>query len=248
MSVEQQIHTAAAEAVAPGSRVSRAQPYRRHPSPFPVKLELSTADGLIECVVKTASAHASRISVEATALIVMEQIGADAPRVLAGPQLHPEIVAAYVAKYATKAAGDIAPAGNAHLSRLRGVVAELALRARVNQLGNRDGQDGQDGGEDAYRGWHRWVDTLGFRGHFSTKSRRYSTTFGRLRQARRDHAAHRSTPDRAGQPAHEVVGDADPVEDESILIVGSWRFNGMGWLTSGDATLAAASAARARDD
>lgn len=101
-----------------------------------------------------------------------------------GVQLHPETVAAYVAKYATKAAGDIAPAGNAHLSRLRGVVADVALRARLEGLGGQDGP---------YRGWERWVDTLGFRGHFSTKSRRYSTTFGRLRQARRDHAARRGT-------------------------------------------------------
>lgn len=30
---------------------------------------------------------------------------------------------------------------------------------------------------------------LGYRGHFSTKSRRYSTTLGALRNARRTHAA-----------------------------------------------------------
>jgi len=85
MSVEQQIHAAAAEAVAPGSRVHRTQPYRRHPSPFPVKLELSTAAGPLECVVKTAPAHASRLTVEATALAVMQRVGVEAPRVLAGP-------------------------------------------------------------------------------------------------------------------------------------------------------------------
>lgn len=42
--------------------------------------------------------------------------------------------------------------------------------------------------------------------------------------------------------------DDDGFDDESTLIVGSWRFAGMGWLTSGDAALAAASAVRARDD
>ena len=36
--------------------------------------------------------------------------------------------------------------------------------------------------------------------------------------------------------------------DETTLVVGSWRFAGIGWLTAGDAALAAASAARARDD
>ena len=42
------------------------------------------------------------------------------------------------------------------------------------------------GGEEPYRGWGRWVDMLGFRGHLATKSRRYSVTLGRLRPARRD--------------------------------------------------------------
>ena len=31
-----------------------------------------------------------------------------------------------------------------------------------------------------------WAHMLGFRGHFSTKSRRYSTTLGCLREARRN--------------------------------------------------------------
>jgi hypothetical protein len=47
-----------------------------------------------------------------------------------------------------------------------------------------------------------------------------------------------------------VGDDADlaELEDETTLVIGSWRFAGIGWLTSGDAALAAASAARARDD
>ena len=61
-----------------------------------------------------------------------------------GVQLHPETVAAYVAKYATKAAGDIAPAGNAHLSRLRRVVADVAVRAKLDDLTRQDGK-GQSG-------------------------------------------------------------------------------------------------------
>ncbi|CAM5726845.1 Replication initiation protein OS=Streptomyces antimycoticus OX=68175 GN=SSPO_052450 PE=4 SV=1 [Streptomyces antimycoticus] len=35
----------------------------------------------------------------------------------------------------------------------------------------------------------QWLHMLGFRGHFSTKSRRYSTTLGALRQARADYRA-----------------------------------------------------------
>ena len=98
---------------------------------------------------------------------------------------------------------------------------------------------------DPYKGWGRWVDMLGFRGHLATKSRRYSVTLGRLRQARRDYTR-RTQPHCGDEPAGWADQDQDHVE--TTLVVGSWRFAGMGWLTSGDAALAAASAARARDD
>ena len=110
--------------------------------------------------------------------VVHDQADRDDP---AGAALHPETVAAYVAKYATKAAADLGSgdaAGSAHLRRLRTVVGELAVRASLA---------GQTGPEGAFKGWSRWADMLGFRGHFASKSRRYSTTLGRLRQARRDH-------------------------------------------------------------
>ena len=112
-----------------------------------------------------------------------------------GAGLHPETVAAYVAKYATKAAADLAAGdsgANPHLWRLKSVAAGLALRASLA------GQTGPDG---PYKGWGRWVDMLGFRGHFASKSRRYSTTLGRLRQARRDHTRRRHLEQR--QPAAE---------------------------------------------
>src|SRR5664279_2299514 len=44
-------------------------------------------------------------------------------------------------------------------------------------------------GLDAYAGLSRWLHMLGFRGHFTTKSRRFSVTLGSLRQARRDYRA-----------------------------------------------------------
>jgi hypothetical protein len=158
-----------------------------------------------------------------------------------GAQLHPETVSAYVAKYATKAAADISPADggpNPHLRRLKTVVGSLALRATLAGLTGTDG---------AYKGWRRWVDMLGYRGHFASKSRRYSTTLGRLRQARRDHTRRQHLEQR---PAAAGWADQDQEADElnTTLVVGSWRFAGIGWLTTGDAALAAASAARARDD
>jgi hypothetical protein len=157
---------------------------------------------------------------------------------LAG-ELHPETVAAYIAKYATKAAADLGAnqTGNVHLRRLKATVEQLALRAELAGL---------TGTRGPFKGWRRWVDMLGFRGHFASKSRRYSITLGRLRQARRDHTRHRLHPDRAGREWADREDQADELED-TTLVIGTWRYAGMGWLTVGDAALAVASAARARD-
>ncbi len=160
-----------------------------------------------------------------------------------GAELHPQTVAAYIAKYATKAAADLPTSqagGHGHLRRLKTTVQQLHGRAMVASLNDT---------ENPYAGWGRWSDMLGFRGHFASKSRRYSITLGRLRQARRDYTRRRTltgTGDRA-EPS-VWVGEDQAGADDSTLVVGSWRFAGMGWLTSGDAALAAASAARARDD
>jgi hypothetical protein len=101
--------------------------------------------------------------------------------------------------------------------------------------------------EDA-AGWlplAKWLHMLGFRGHFASKSRRYSTTLGRLRAARFLHrrAAERTT----GAGPREVGDDHDPADDDTTLVVGTWRFAGMGWLNTADAALAASAAARARE-
>jgi hypothetical protein len=95
-----------------------------------------------------------------------------------------------------------------------------------------------------------WVHMLGFRGHFATKSRRYSITLGALRRARRRAqiliaAARRDGRriDLAGLEAELMADD----EDETTLVIGDWRFAGTGWETAGDAALAKAAAARARE-
>jgi hypothetical protein len=43
-------------------------------------------------------------------------------------------------------------------------------------------------------GLRRWSYALGYPGHFLTKSRRYSTTFGAIRGARADHRATKTAP------------------------------------------------------
>jgi hypothetical protein len=81
---------------------------------------------------------------------------------------------------------------------------------------------------------------LGFGGHFLTKARRYSTTFGHLRGLR---IAYRRT-EITG--LGETVRAADHLDEETTLIVGTLTFAGVGWRTFGDALLANTAAALAR--
>jgi len=89
---------------------------------------------------------------------------------------------------------------------------------------------------------------LGFRGHFATKSRRYSVTLGRLRTARRRwQTAQLRKQRQAHGPAVEAGHDQADDTNETTLVIGNWEFAGIGWRTAGDAALAAESAALARE-
>ena len=95
----------------------------------------------------------------------------------------------------------------------------------------------------------KWVHMLGFRGHFSTKSRRYSITLGALRRAR---PAGRPWPRSPAEPASRSTWPTSkpgcwPTTRETTLVVGHWAYVGTGWQTAGDEALALAAAARARE-
>ncbi|MEV6746298.1 replication initiator [Streptomyces sp. NPDC051080] len=74
----------------------------------------------------------------------------------------------------------------------------------------------------------KWAHMLGFRGHFSTKSRSYSTTLGALRDARRTWRSEQAR-------AHTGLPDLDPT---TTLVVGRWDYLGSGY-SPGAALLAA---------
>ena len=80
---------------------------------------------------------------------------------------------------------------------------------------------------------------LGYRGHCLTKSRRYSTTFKALRQAREQHV-HAQLLARSGDAMQRAIAGATER-------VSSLRYAGLGHLTAADAFLAASAAARARE-
>ena len=62
---------------------------------------------------------------------------------------------------------------------------------------------------------------LGFSGHFSTKSRRYSTTLGALRRARVAYAIRRG---RAATVPLDAWGQ--PEDDQAVIVVASWAYLG----------------------
>ncbi|MEU9149151.1 replication initiator protein RepSA [Streptomyces sp. NPDC048417] len=142
-----------------------------------------------------------------------------------GEEITEAAVASYVAKYATKAAETTGTVdrriGNKEALVLLGVPdhprrlieACLDLNALYPDRKLRD-----------------WAHMLGFRGHFSTKSRRYSTTLGALRQTRADY--------RAAQQ-REALGLSDPDDTEATTFtLAHWTYAGHGH-TPGESWLAA---------
>jgi hypothetical protein len=82
---------------------------------------------------------------------------------------------------------------------------------------------------------------LGYGGHFLTKSRRYSVTFGQLRTARADHRRTLRYPDGERDPWGR------PLDDTTVLILKTWTYAGTAYnpATPG-AEMALAAADRAR--
>ncbi len=62
----------------------------------------------------------------------------------------------------------------------------------------------------------RWAHMLGYRGHFATRSRAYSTTLRQLRQARAAWTAH-STTDPGEWTSWRYTGRADPHPAGAII-------------------------------
>jgi hypothetical protein len=106
----------------------------------------------------------------------------------------------------------------------------------------------------------RWTHQFGYGGHYLTKSRRYSTTFTRLRQARRDWhltrqraARARDAERRIAELAHAEPVEHVPVDDHTdsttdpqrYALLVEWRLDGIGWRTVGDALLAQTARQRA---
>jgi hypothetical protein len=148
-------------------------------------------------------------------------------------------VAAYLAKYTTKsvaefgiAARRISPAAigeldiSAHIRRILSTLAELATLPANNAM-------------------FGWLHTLGYRGHITTKSRRYSVTMTALRAARHHWRIHR-----ADQPERHDCQDNSSTQydwSSSASELGDWRIDGAGHRNDGERLLVHTAALRARE-
>jgi hypothetical protein len=177
-----------------------------------------------------------------------------------GEQLSDSAVAGYIAKYATKGAECTGTVDRPLFCRTCGATGrvtaghatvECADCAGTGSVANLEslpvGEQArrmiqacwQLGGRPELMGLRlrQWAHALGYGGHFSTKTRRYSTTLTALRTARRDH--HRaqilhllgldaSTAVIRDDSTDEEGPSEGKPSDDGVVVVGHWRYAGRG--------------------
>ncbi|MEU4999724.1 replication initiator [Streptomyces sp. NPDC021622] len=132
-----------------------------------------------------------------------------------------QAVAAYVAKYVSKSVGDAGGCDRPVTSSEE--IALLPVSAHTRALMGTCWRLGRLPELDHLR-LRSWAHTLGYRGHALTKSRRYSTTYGELRDARTSH--------KGGLGQEPIAGAPD------VITVSAWRYVGSGH-TAAQAEIAA---------
>jgi hypothetical protein len=155
-----------------------------------------------------------------------------------GAALSAPAVANYIAKYATKALD--APGIPDHPLRSALDIEALHCSAHYTRMITTAWQLGGGGLAPTKSPFCKWAHMLGYGGHFLTKSRRYSVTFGQLRAARTLHRKQQNHP----------YGETDPwgrpLDETVVLVLSTWAYAGTGYTTTPGAELALASADRAR--
>jgi len=149
-----------------------------------------------------------------------------------GDALTPERVANYIAKYATKTAN----APGLPSSRLRDLHEIRSLRCSAHHKRMIETVWNLGGG------YRQWAHMLGYGGHFLTKSRAYSVTFGRLRADRTEYRrAQRYDPT-------QLDPWGRPVDESTVLFLGSWTYAGSGIVPTDSHSLALMSADNSRKE
>jgi hypothetical protein len=199
-----------------------------------------TTDLLADCIRQAAASvtlTATRPGGHALPLVWGDQVDIRAIRATHANQVEDERgeiseqrLAGYVAKYATKGTGKTEAADRPIRSQLD--IDCLAVsehhRTMIQTAWNLGGRAEYDG-----LNLRKWAHMLGFRGHFLTKSKHYSTTFKTIRSDR--HAWRTAeTLDRLG------------LDPEAVIVVNDWQFTGAGYDNDAERELAAGIAERTR--
>jgi hypothetical protein len=157
-------------------------------------------------------------------------------------ELSAEQVAGYIAKYATKATESFGAGLDRRLTDADDLERLDKLPAHVGELVRAAWALGGRPELEELR-LRAWAHMLGFRGHWSTKSRRYSTTMTVLRRARVAFAKRRRARD--GIPL-DAWGRAED-DEQAAVVIATWVYVGAGYETEGERWLALSAAARARE-
>jgi hypothetical protein len=203
----------------------RANEVRRPPARFTVEL-------LEHAIRATASEVRAPLPIEFGAYAVRWGDELDVRRLDASERRE---VAGYLAKYTTKSTEQVG--GLLHRVTEHELDA-LPVREHVRSYLREAFRFAADGAFAKCR-FAACAHALGYRGHCLTKSRRYSTTFKALREAREQHV-HAQLLARSGDATQRAIAGAT----ERLW---SLRYAGLGHLTAADAFLAASAAARARE-
>ena len=160
-----------------------------------------------------------------------DQVDPRVVRLTGGGQITDAAVASYLAKYATKSTEPVGvPPGRITADNASAYATASTHQGRLIRACLRVGAHPHED----FHALRRWAHMLGYRGHFATKSRRYSTTMRALRAARRDWH-------RRQHPDYRLY------QDQTVITETELEWAGRGWRTIGDALLALSAAARARD-
>ncbi|WP_345020381.1 replication initiator [Saccharothrix violaceirubra] len=143
--------------------------------------------------------------------------------------VHDRRVAGYIAKYATKGTG--ATSGVDSRIRREAAIDDLEVSGHHKAMMR---TAWRLGGLAAFASLNlrRWAHMLGFRGHFLTKSRHYSTTFTALRAARAEHRL------------AEHLDRLGVTDGSTVLVVGDWSMTGVGYRSDAERDLAEGIATR----
>ncbi|NMI00853.1 replication initiator [Pseudonocardia acidicola] len=148
-------------------------------------------------------------------------------------------LAGYIAKYATKGTGKT----DGHPDRPIRAIEHVAYLDVSDHHRRLIETVWELGGLERYEALNlrKWAHMLGFRGHFLTKSQRYSTTFREIRGERRTW--------RLADTLDRLAADTDdpngiPPDLDTITVINNWQLVGIGHRNEGERELALAIAER----